>query len=574
MHPTDCRSDRPRQPARTAAGWTNHWGCAALALSGLLTACSTVGKGPPRPASAVQVNLAEPNLTPSRSDEAPAVIIDTDDPNTAYLAEVELGTGKCRFYVSANRGATWMPEQAPAVEPYATTCGLGSAGPQNLRTELVQDPSGTIYQVFQATAAQDGGGRGILIGRSADKGRTWHTVPIVTAKPPTASGQEVELNFAAHLAIDPANPRRLYAMWRRSYSRFIPARPTRPYMSVSDDGGDTWSPAQQMFDRNTGSDGPRPVVVGSQLWAFWREPTPPTPTNQAEPFAEPPVTRLFASVSTDQGRTWKDHQVASANDASEPVLLYDRGRRTFNVVWHDNRADELDVYFSSSSDGVSWSAPMRLNDDPAGNLRGQHFPQISRSTSGRLDVAWYDWRDDPFPPSTVGNGQTLSLFSNRGQFASVYMTSSRDGGSSWTPNLRVSDELIDRTLGVWANNFDVMAPLAIASSDAGAIVAWSDTRNGNVLSQTQDIYTSTVTFGRPEIRKVTVFQAGVVGGILGAGIMMAVVAIRLRGAGGKRHRPLFSREASASRSPTGRTVERTQARSGPDRMALGAEEAD
>ena len=521
----------------------------------------------------MQANGAEPSLAPSRSNEAPAVLIDEEDPNTAYLAEVELGTGECKFYVSADRGATWSPRQAPTVSPPARSCGPGSAGPQNIRTELVQGPDGTLYQVFQANASPDGGGRSVLIGRSTDKGGTWRTTPIVTAKPPTPSGDEVELNFAGHIAIDPSNSERIYAMWRRSYSRFTPGRPTRPFMSVSEDGGDTWSPAQQMFDRNSGSDGPRPVIVGSQLWAFWREPAPPTPASQAVPFAGPPVTRLYASVSIDQGRTWKDHEIASADDSSEPAPLYNRGRRTFDVVWHDNRANELDIYFSSSMDGTTWSTPTRLNDDPAGNLRGQHFPQISRSPSGRLDVAWYDWRDDPFPPSTVGNGQTLGLFSNRGQFASVYMTSSRDGGSSWTPNIKVNDELIDRTLGVWANNFDVMAPPAIASSDAGAIVAWSDTRNGNALSQAQDIYTSTVTFGGLQVRQVTVFQAGVVGAMLGAGILMAFVALRLSRTGGRRRRPGPPSEASFSSVPTGRTAERTQVTSGPDRTVLRGDEA-
>jgi len=34
-----------------------------------------------------------------------------------------------------------------------------------------------------------------------------------------------------------------------------------------------------------------------------------------------------------------------------------------------------------------------------------------------------------------------------------------------------------------------------------------------------------VTFGRPQVRQVTVFQAGVVGATLGAGILMAFVAM-------------------------------------------------
>ena len=323
-----------------------------------------------------------------------------------------------------------------------------------------------------------------------------------------------------HIAIDPDNPRRIYAMWRRSFARFTPGRTTRPYMAVSDDAGASWTTPQLMFERNPGFDGPRPVVVGDRLFAFWRESAPPLPTNQEGPSPAPPVTRLFASVSTDGGKTWTDNEIASANDASEPIPLYDRERGVFHVVWHDNRAAELDAYYTSSRDGVAWALPKRLNDDAEKTLRGQHYPQISMAPNGRLDVAWYDWRDDPFPASTVGNGQTLGLFQNRGVFVSVYMTSSRDGGATWSPNVKVNDVPIDRGIGSWANNIDVMAPVAIASSNQAAVVAWSDTRNGNAATdfaqsraanpsnQTQDIFTSTATFGKAEVRRVTGFQAG------------------------------------------------------------------
>ena len=154
------------------------------------------------------------------------------------------------------------------------------------------------------------------------------------------------------------------------------------------------------------------------------------------------------------------------------------------------------------------------------------------SENGRIDVAWYDWREDPFPPSTVGNGQTLSLFSNRGKFVSVYMTSSRDGGATWTPNVRVNDVPIDRTIGSWINNMDVMAPVAVASFNDGAVVAWSDTRNGNAISNTQDIFASTVTFGEAEVNRVTGFQAGVVGALLGLGLAMCLAVYLVR-----RHNP-------------------------------------
>ncbi len=519
---------------------------AACVLAMVAGACgSTAGDGPAKAVPAVQVNRTGEVLPLSRDEEGPALLVDRDDPDTVYLAYSEMTSGACKFSVSTDRGATWRTENAPVLEPFTKNCAMGYATSQNLRTELIQAPDGTIYNVFQANAPDRNGSRSVLLGRSSDGGRSWDTVAIDPGARAPEPGIEMEVNFEGHIAIDPANPRRMYAMWRRSFNRFTPARTTRPYMAISDDAGASWSAPQLMFERNNGFDGPRPVVVGDRLWAFWRESAPPTPTAGAAPLPSPPVTKLFASVSTDEGKTWVDHEITNANDASEPIVQYDRTRGMFHVVWHDNRANELDAYYSSSRDGETWAPPKRLNDDPEGTKYGQHYPQISMSPNGRLDVAWYDWREDPFPPSTVGNGQTLSLFSNRGKFVQVYLTSSRDGGATWTPNVRVSDVPIDRTIGSWVNNIDVMAPVAVASFDDGAIVAWSDTRNGNAISQTQDIFTGTVTFGDADVRRVTGFQAGFVGVLVGLGLAMCLALILSR----RQHPPAPAPPKPVSKEP-------------------------
>jgi hypothetical protein len=285
-----------------------------------------------------------------------------------------------------------------------------------------------------------------------------------------------------------------------------------------------------MFEKNNGFDGPYPVIVGDRLYAFYRESAPPAPGPNDPPLAEPPTTKLFVAISTDGGRTWaQDVEIARADDASEPMPLYDRERGRFHVVWHDNRDNELDVYYSSSADGAQWSTPKLLNDDMRGTRVGQHYPRIAMSPNGRIDVAWYDWRDDPFPPPTVGTGQTLRLFTNRGRMASVYMTSSRDGGETWAANVKVNDTPIDRTIGTWINNIDVMSPVAIASDDRGAVVAWSDTRNGNSISQAQDIFTATVTFGEAAAaRRVTSLQAGLAGALFGLGLAMCLAVLLVR----------------------------------------------
>jgi hypothetical protein len=353
---------------------------------------------------------------------------------------------------------------------------------------------------------------------------------VVAAGAPANSPQDAELNFQAHVAIDEHHPERVYVMWRRTSPPLegVGFRASQPYMAASSNGGASFSSPSQLFDVSLGTDGPRPLVVGNDLFAFYQEARPPLPVNDPSPTPTPPQARLLAAVSADGGRTWSRSEIAAARDLSEAVPAYDSKRKQLYVVWHDNRRDELDVYFASSRDGRAWSEPKLLNDDQRGTRVGQHFPQIALSRSGRIDVAWYDWRDDPFPAPAVGGGNVLTTFGNRGKLASVYLTSSSDGGKTWIRNVRVNDVPIDRTIGTWANNYDVLAPPALTSWMNGAVVAWSDTRLGTAESQSQDIVTATVTFGDERGRRITGLQAALVGALFGAALTVWAIVLVLR----------------------------------------------
>jgi hypothetical protein len=521
-------------------------GLAAAAAVLLLVALWTPGttRGPPVVGRTVVVHEAGQVVPLVRSREAPSLLVDRDNRRLLHLSSVELTTGACLFSVSLDGGASWRRENAPNLDPYTRDCALGSAQPKGLRTDLKQAPDGTLYYAFQGHDPDAGGTRSVLVARSSDGGRSWATV-VVDPGPKAASREEALLNFQAHVAVDPERPRLVYVMWRRAFPVVDPAvrpPPSRPYFAVSRDGGRTFGPPTQLLDADLSRDGPRPLVVDGTVYAFYLQGPPPLPSATVNPSPTPPLARLFVAASADEGRTWARSEIAAARDASEPVPVYDAKRKTFHVVWHDNRRDELDVWSASSRDGITWSQPRQLNDDPPGSRVGQHFPQISISPGGRIDVAWYDWRDDPFPAPAVGPGNVLDLFSNRGKVASVYLTSSRDGGATWTPNVRVNDALIDRTVGTWANNYDVLAPPAIASTSAAAVVAWSDTRNATQTSQSQDIATATVTFETARPPRVTRLQAAVVGLMVGSGIAMWVAVLISRRA--------VSRRSAAPRRPS------------------------
>jgi hypothetical protein len=138
-------------------------------------------------------------------------------------------------------------------------------------------------------------------------------------------------------------------------------------------------------------------------------------------------------------------------------------------VSRNSNPDPLDVMFARSTNGgVSWSSPMKINDD-AGTSAYQWFGTMSVAPTGRIDVVWLDTRDNP--------GSYLSA---------LYYSYSLDGGVTWSPNERLSD-FFNPHVG-WPNQNKMGDYFDMISEDFGAHLAWAATFNGE-----QDIYYSYIT---------------------------------------------------------------------------------
>lgn len=127
--------------------------------------------------------------------------------------------------------------------------------------------------------------------------------------------------------------------------------------------------------------------------------------------------------------------------------------------------DPLDVMFIRSTDGgQTFSAPVRVNDDPPGNRAFQWFGTMSVAPNGRIDVVWNDTRGSS--DSTV---------------SALYYSYSTDGGTTWSPNEQASPTW-NSTLG-WPNQQKIGDYYQMISRNEGADLAWAATFNGE-----EDVY--------------------------------------------------------------------------------------
>ena len=233
---------------------------------------------------------------------------------------------------------------------------------------------------------------------------------------------------------------------------------------------------------------------------------------------------FYVSRSTDGGRTFTVKELTPIPDVLYyPVLAWSPeggAEGTLHLVYEKEGPQKAkwvqDIFHMRSADrGDTWSRPTMLNDDGRQeNLIGQFHPNVSVAPNGRLDVAWWDFRNDG------------------GNFANdIYLTSSTDNGGTWSSNVRVTDRSISRRIGVWYNNADIrQAPGMVATKDF-TVLAWDDTRNGGETSESQDIYSAAVQFDRldPSTPPAAQYGLAAASGVAIFGVILLVLsAVRRR----------------------------------------------
>jgi hypothetical protein len=266
------------------------------------------------------------------------------------------------------------------------------------------------------------GGNGIWVLRSPDGGKTWDPAP-VGVKVWKGDEPDVKLEDMPRIWSDTGatSPHRgnLYMAWIEWQLEQSIILYTR-----SSDGGQTWATPMRISTRAGLPRDDNGAVVGpigtvapdGTIYVIWNE-----------------GFNITLAISKDGGRSFKPSRpifdVAApyfggasgipgvARCMGFPQVGIDPKLGRLYVTWSDFRNGDVDVFISRSDDhGKTWTAPMRVNNDPVHDGADQFLQWMAvDTTDGSVNVQFYDRRDDP---------------ANR--LTRVTLARSTDGGQSFT----------------------------------------------------------------------------------------------------------------------------------------------
>ncbi len=306
---------------------------------------------------------------------------------------------------SFNGGVTWQRVFVPF-----SRCAGGNAA-NNGDYERASDPwvsfspNGVAHQMaltLNNTLAPGQTATALLASRSTDGGRTWST-PITLQ-----ADTEERFNDKNTITADPTDSRYVYAVWDRLSQ--VPGEGAGPtLLARSVNNGRSWEPTRIIFDA-----GEAAQTIGNRI-----EVLPDGTLINLFTLIDYVTGELSAQVirSTDKGATWSapikiaDELPLGAADPETGAPVRDgailpqlaigpRGRIV--VVWQDARfsGGVVDgIALSQSTDGgLTWSAPVQVNRDPA---VAAFTPSVHVRNDGTIGVTYYDFRSNTVDPATL-----------------------------------------------------------------------------------------------------------------------------------------------------------------------------
>ncbi|MDP8938236.1 MAG: glycoside hydrolase [Actinomycetota bacterium] len=493
------------------------------------------------------VHMTKEEITPTRGFTAPTSMeADPDNPRLVVAATADLRTRVCHLLVSRDAGLTWtFSKKTPSPEGYPL-CSNTTSGVAQPR--LAWGSGGTLYYAMQAYGDREGprdGKTSVALARTTDLGETWTTTLVNDAR--AQPDPKPENTCCPGLAVDTSGAEdTIYVGYSRDWSATAPQghalrEKQDVVVSVSTDGGRSFGEPINLNDHSkltmtvAGKSYPlhfqtafaRPFLTAHDgvVMAVGDS----GPPNDNEPpndvykgiFGE--ADPLLIARSTDQGRTWTVSELTSpvytaAGSHTGMGWTPEGGPNgTFVLAYSATPGDtpsasRSDIVVRRSTDnGVTWTDPVAVNDDDPKEQYSSFYPELDVAPNGRVDVIWQDNR-----------GVTDYVIE-------VRYTYSTDGGQTWAPNMKVTDQPINVLRGVGINS-DVYQPPGVASTNQYAAIAWADSRLADQETQTQDNFGVVAQFSALPSDENTGWRtaAAILGGLVLAGAILVGIQLMRR----------------------------------------------
>ena len=303
-------------------------------------------------------------------------------------------------------GATWSRTTPPFTRCAGGNAGNGGDYERATDPWVTFAPNGNAFQMALATQGASlapGSVSAMLVSRSTNSGQTW-------SNPATLIRDgSLFFNDKNTITADPTDANYVYAVWNRlAASGGGPA-----FFARTTDGGNTWEAARSIFDP-----GPQSQTIGN-LIAVLPNGTLVNLFTQLDEGAGGQVSATLNVLrSSDKGGSWSAPiRIASllsigARDPETPTLLIRDGAGLAQiavapnghlfVIWQDARFSSGardGIALSRSIDGgLTWSAPLQINSEPA----VQAFtPSVHVRANGTIGITYYDFRSNTTDPSTL-----------------------------------------------------------------------------------------------------------------------------------------------------------------------------
>jgi hypothetical protein len=315
---------------------------------------------------------------------------------------------------STDGGNTWTHGFLPGL-----TTGDGS-GPYSAASDpaVAYDAKHGVWMIASLPISDTSETPAVVVSRSTDGGFTWDN--------PVSVGPNVISSDKNWIVCDSGSTSPFYGNCYVEWDN--PDNGDEILLSTSSDGGLTWGPATATANRSFGIGG-QPLVQPNGTVVV------PIETNGISAFTSTngggtwsaPVTVSNIQVHTDDG---------GIRSGPLPTAAVD-GAGTVWVVWEDCRfrksCSTNDLVYSTSTDGVHWSAVARIPIDPTTSVVDHFIPGIGidPATSGataHVAIHYY------FYPKSQCTAATCRLF--------VGYISSHNGGSTWNSPLKLAGPML------------------------------------------------------------------------------------------------------------------------------------